>query len=122
MILLFGTHYGKDTSELDSGYLIWIVEHYEKADWTLLNACKQELFARLKLDWQPPTDNETLYLRQRISLENLLEKRDKRIALLENLLGIAILSKGNHYLVNVCESRPAMVREIIEGTKLLNEL
>lgn len=55
MIILFGKFYGKDTSELDSGYLIWVIESYDKADWSLIQACKQELFDRLKLDWQPPT-------------------------------------------------------------------
>lgn len=122
MIVLFGSHYGSDTSELDSGYLLWIIEKYESADWTLLNACKSELASRLKLDWHKPTDPET-------ELQEKLDKAAKRIMELESranqltdLLGIAVLSKGNPYLVNLCESNPSMVQDIIEGTKLRNGL
>lgn len=55
MKILFGTtHYMKDTSEVPSGFLVWIIEEYSAADWTLIQACKQELASRLKLDFVPP--------------------------------------------------------------------
>jgi hypothetical protein len=55
MKIFFGQHFGKDVSELDSGYLVWIIESYPGADWLLIDACKKELSSRLKLDWEPPT-------------------------------------------------------------------
>lgn len=59
MKILFGTtNYGRDTSEVDSGYLVWIIEQYDKADWTLVNACKKELSARLNLSWEPKSDEQ----------------------------------------------------------------
>ena len=54
MRIFFGKHSGKDTSELDSGYLLWIIEKYEKANWTLIQECKKELSERLKLEWTYP--------------------------------------------------------------------
>lgn len=61
MKILFGNaHYGKDTSECPSGFLIWIIEEYDKADWSLVNACKKELATRLKLDWVEPDPNNNL--------------------------------------------------------------
>lgn len=55
MKILFGKeHYGKDTSECPTGFLVWIIESYEKAEWLLIQACKSEISARLKLDWTMP--------------------------------------------------------------------
>mgnify|MGYP001562953117 CR=1 FL=1 len=57
MLITFGAKYlGKDTSECPSGFLIWIVESMDSANWSLIQASKQELSARLKLDWEPPPD------------------------------------------------------------------
>ena len=55
-MLIFFTkkHYGKDTSEVPSSLRIWIIESYDKADWTLIQECKKELSERLKLDFVPP--------------------------------------------------------------------
>ena len=64
MKIFFGSHYGKDISELESGYLIWIIEKYEAADWLLINECKKELSARLKLDWKEPEPHEYELMRE----------------------------------------------------------
>lgn len=69
MIIFFTKdHYGKDTSELPSSLLVWIIEH--KDDWALVQECKKELSERLKLDWQPVDTNlkkENEYLKSKIT-------------------------------------------------------
>lgn len=75
-MLIFFTkdHYGKDTSELPSSLLVWIIEH--KEDWVLVEACKKELSERLKLDWQPVDINlkkQNEYLKSKITfLEKIM--------------------------------------------------
>lgn len=55
MKILFGVkYYGKDVNEVPSGFLIWIIEEYADADWSLIQACKKELATRLKLEWTSP--------------------------------------------------------------------
>lgn len=56
MTILFGKHTGKRIDELESSYLLWLIEFCESADWTLITACKSELSSRLELDWSPPPD------------------------------------------------------------------
>lgn len=51
MKILFGTKFfGQDTSEVPSGFLVWIIEEYENCDYTLRKACQSELAHRLKID------------------------------------------------------------------------
>lgn len=65
----------KDISEVPSSFLIWIIEEYAKADWALINACKQELAARLKLDWTPkPSPHIDLVIEMR-----RLKKENERL-------------------------------------------
>lgn len=54
MKILFGTKYfKKDTSEVPSSFLIWVIEEYEGADTVIVMACKEELVERLKLNLNP---------------------------------------------------------------------
>ncbi|MFI5404873.1 MAG: hypothetical protein ACHQ1D_00020 [Nitrososphaerales archaeon] len=53
--ILFGKKYfNHDITTVPSGFLIWCIEEYEAADWLLINECKKELSARLKLEWIEP--------------------------------------------------------------------
>lgn len=89
MILLFGSHYGKDTSELDSGYLIWIIEKYDGADWVLIEECKKELSERLKLSFEPQSEQHRTIIQASDALCHLNKQLLSRIDLLEKCLIMA---------------------------------
>lgn len=74
MKVLFGSkHYGKDISEVPSGFLVWCIEEYANADWLLIQECKKELSYRLKLEWtyppKPLTQKEILDMFKRDILD-----------------------------------------------------
>ncbi len=91
MLISFGQKYfGQDTSAVPSQFLLWIIESYDQADWSLIQACKQELSARMKLDWEPPKP-EVVELRK--SLRVALEKCDH----FENVIMLSTFCRGNPY-------------------------
>src|SRR3990167_1071026 len=102
MKILFGKHFGKDICELDSGYLIWIIESYDGADHTLIQACKAELSARLKLDWQPEDP-------QLPKLQSEIKSLSDKIDLLERLLLVSIICKGNRIEIDGYLANPEMM-------------
>ncbi len=92
MKILFGTeHFGKDTSECPSGFLIWIIEKYLDADWLLINACKTELSSRLKIDWTLPTKKDVILSEQLEAEKKKVRALNSQIDLLEKCL---IMSTG----------------------------
>lgn len=118
MKILFGTtHYGKDTSECPSGFLIWIIEEYEKADWLLLRACKEELSARLKLDWSPKPDFvldlETALKMSTNQVDKLLKERDH----LFDVVMMSIQCRGNYYTVEGYLNNPGYMYTIMRQIK-----
>lgn len=91
MKILFGKYYGKELSELDSAYLLWIIEHYENSDWRLINECKRELSSRLKLEWiQEDGVSE---------IKNKLSKLNSKLQHLELIISRTDLHKGNPYII-----------------------
>lgn len=121
MILLFGTHYGLDTSELDSGYLIWVIEKYEKADWSLIQACKQELFARLKLDWTPPIPEEDALKIKVKSQEKTIKSQSDKIDLLEKCLIMATCFKANRVTIDGYLQNPKLLNQNINLIRSIQE-
>lgn len=114
MIILFGQKYiGKDTSEVPSGFLIWIIESFEQADWVLINACKHELSARLKLDWQPPSP-------QLAPLRAELARIEQLNAHLLNVIGFAHICKGNLYIIEKYLNNPQLLESDLQSIQSLN--
>ncbi len=113
MKILFGSNYGKDTSELESGYLVWIIEKYDKADWQLINACKSELSARLKLDWTPKSnelrDLETALKLSTKQVDTLLKQNDH----LFKVIALSTICKGNEHILQSYLDNPNYADEII---------
>ena len=119
MQIFFGKHSGKHIEELDSGYLLWIIEFYEKADWLLINACKAELSSRLKLDWTPPDTEENKIKKLNI----LLTRAQSRIVQLESLLAMAIICRGNKYIIHTYECNQSLLESdllLIQEIQLTN--
>src|SRR3990167_1326358 len=115
MLILFGQKYlGKDTSEVPSGFLIWIIESFEQADWNIINAAKQELSARIKLDWKPPTDEEEIMRKEIIRLTN-------RTHQLESLLAMSTICKGNQIILDAYTHNPTLLEQDIKIIQSLNQ-
>ena len=116
MKILFGTKFfGQDTIEVPSGFLVWIIEEYDKADWTLVQACKKELAARLKIDWSE--------IRVEISEVKKISKRLKqaedKIELLEKILLMSIFNKGNRIAIDGYLCNPSLLNQHINFIKEL---
>ena len=112
MSFILCKHSGKHIEELDSSYLLFIIES-DFAEWSLINACKQELSARLKLDWQPPTDEEKIMRQELIRLID-------RIHQLESLLVMATICKGNQIILDGYAHNPALLQQDIKILQSLN--
>lgn len=115
MKILFGEkYYGKDTSEVPSGFLIWIIEEFESADWLLINAAKQELAARLKIDWTPKSDEqrdlETALSLSTKQVEKLLKERDH----LFDVVMMSIQCRGNYYTVESYLNNPGYMYSVMK--------
>lgn len=110
MKILFGQkYYGKDTSEVPSGFLVWIIEEFQRADWSLINACKQELACRMKLDWEPPTQQEDLLQKEVDQLRKKLEAATREQEFLLDTVMMSIQCKGNRYILEgYLNNRPYM--------------
>lgn len=114
MKLLFGQkYYGKDTSEVPSGFLVWIIEEYDKAEWSLINACKTELSARMKLDWTPPTDKDRTIQRLTTELDTL---RATNTILLDTVY-MASIYRGNPYMIESFLASPKLMYDTIRNIK-----
>ena len=121
MKILFGEkYYGKDTSEVPSGFLVWLIEEYDKADWTLIDAAKQELAARLKIDWSPKSDHqqdlETALALSTKQVEKLLKERDH----LFDVVMMSIQCRGNYYTVEGYLNDPKYMYSIMKMIKDVN--
>lgn len=93
-MLIFFTkdHYGKDTSELPSSLLVWIIEH--KEDWLLVNECKKVLSDRLKLDWQPSSNDEINKLKAE---NNQLSNKVDMMAKFLHIFGVEYIDTDKYY-------------------------
>ena len=111
--IFFGKHIGKKLSELDSGYLIWVIEHYDKADWLLINECKKELSERLKLDWEMPTYKEK-------ELRDQVAALSETVTTLENALFLSMFQKGNPLQIEQNLRDPLYAKEIISLIRQVN--
>lgn len=117
MRIFFGKHYGKDTSEVDSGYLLFIIEKLESADYSLIQSCKAELFSRLKLDWQPPTP-ETQQIE---TLKAKLQKSQAEVAFLFDVIGMSTICKGNPYIIDGYLHNRKYMYEVFKQIKEANQ-
>lgn len=106
--LLFGKHIGKPITEVPSGYLVWIVEDYDGADWLLIDACKAELSARLKLDWSPPDP-----------LQHQLDRLTTDHQFLADLLFMSQICKGNPIILESYIHNPALLYEELKLLRLV---
>lgn len=114
MRILFGEkYYGKSIEEVPSGFLVWIIEEFEQADWLLIQAAKKELAARLKLDWSPKTDEQH-------DLETALKKSTKQVERLtkenEHLLDVVMMSvqcQGNYCTVESYLNNPGYMYSVM---------
>jgi hypothetical protein len=121
MLILFGSNYGKDTSELESSYLVWIIEKYDGAEWTLIQACKQELSARLKIDWLPKSD-EQRYLETALSLSTKqVTKLLAQIDLLEKCLIMASCFGASRISVDGYLQNQKLLEQNLQLIKNANE-
>lgn len=95
-MLIFFTkdHYGKDTKELPSSLLVWIIEH--KEDWVLIQECKKELSERLKLDWQPQTDKDAEVKKLKVK-NSKLEKKIDMMAKFLHIFGVEYIDTDKYY-------------------------
>lgn len=118
MKILFGKHYGKDVSELESSYLLFVIES-DFADWTLTQACKKELSARLKLDWTPKSDEqrdlEAALKQSTKQVDKLMKEKD----FLFDVLMMSVQCGGNYYTIEGYLNNPgymyARIRQIKEA-------
>ncbi len=111
MTILFGVKYfGKDTSVVPSKFLVFIIEEYEQADWSLIQACKQELSARLKLDWEPPKPEV-------VELRRALTKAETEIEHLRLTLIMSTICKGNQIIVQQYLNSPEYLKEHLKIIK-----
>jgi hypothetical protein len=113
MKLLFGKHIGKSITEVDSSYLVFIIES-EWADWTLVNAAKQELSSRLKIDWQPPAP-------QLAPLRAELARIEEVNVHLLNVIGFVHICKGNHYVIEKYMNNPKLLESDLQSIASLYE-
>ena len=113
MQIFFGKHTGKHIEELDSSYLLFLIES-DFAEWSLINACKQELSARIKLDWKPPTDEEEIMRKEIIRLTN-------RTHQLESLLAMSTICKGNQIILDGYTHNPTLLEQDIKIIQSLNQ-
>lgn len=118
MKILFGEkYYGKDTSEVPSGFLVWIIEEFEQADWSLIQACKQELAGRLKLDWSPKSheqqDLETALKLSTKQVDKLLKEKD----FLFDVVMMSIQCRGNYYTVEGYLNNPGYMYTVMRMIK-----
>lgn len=121
MKILFGNkYYGQDTSEVPSSFLIWVIEEYERAEWLLTSACKEELSARLKLDWSALNEREQDLIAQAAMSNSLNTKLLKRVDQLEKLLCMSISCKGNPYTLEMYLQNPELLEQNIKLIKQLN--
>lgn len=112
MIILFGSHYGSDTSELESGYLLWIIEKFDAADYTLVQACKDELSSRLKIEWvKPVIENEDTLRKQ---IKTLKQQNDH----LFKVIALSTMCKGNELILEQYLKDPGYADEIISLMRL----
>ena len=111
--IFFGKFSGKSISELPSNYLVWIIEYYSDADWTLIRECKQELSYRLSLDWKEP-EPEIPKLKKQISVLSA------RIHLIESLLTMSEICKGNSIILQGYEMNQVMLEMDLQLIKEIN--
>ena len=110
MKILFGKeHYGKNVSEVPSGFLVWIIEQYDKADWSLVDACKAELLGRLKVSWEPPTPPEITLRRQVSKLEKIVLEQKAQLDILEKCIIMATVFKANRIAVDGYLGNPKLL-------------
>lgn len=112
MKIFFGKHIGKDIEELESSYLIWVIES-DFAEWTLVDACKKELSARLKIDWQPPSP-------QLAPLRAELSRIEQLNAHLINVIGFAHICKGNPYIIEKYLNNLQLLESDLQSIQSLN--
>ena len=109
--ILFGKKYfNHEITTVPSGFLVWCIESYDNADWMLINECKKELSARLKLDWTEP-EPEVPILRRK------LKAAESRIEHLENVIVISTMCGGNWMRVEAMINSPELVNEFLNLNK-----
>ena len=112
MQIFFGKHTGKHIEELDSGYLLFLIES-DFADWSLIQAAKLELSSRLKLDWEQP-EPEIPKLQKQIS------KLKYDLYVMESLLTMSTYCKGNPIRLEGYMMNPTMLEMDLEVVKEIN--
>ena len=123
MKIYFSQKYlGKDTSELDSSYLVWILEQYQGCDVPLREACQKELSERLSLDFSPKSSEQMdveLALKMSIKqCEKLIKERDD----LQNLIVMSYFVKGNRTILQMYANNPTLMNQDLKLIKEANEL
>lgn len=113
MKIFVGKYAGRNIEDLPSQYLVWILEEFEGCEHTMREACKKELSARLKLDFDSPNEEQLFEAQQAIN------KLKSEIDHLRNVLVLSQLCKGNRYLVEGFESNPELAQSEL---KLINHL
>lgn len=101
---------GKDTAELPSGYLVWILESYTDCDFNLREACKLELSERLSIDFTPahPMDSDRI-----AQLQKELNSSETERAHFRDLICMAIICKGNPLIIEMyANNKPLMMQNL----------
>lgn len=115
MLITFGKKYfGKDTVELPSHHLLWILESYEECDLHLRTACQKELGHRLSLNFDSDTEKK-LY-----ETHNKLARFQKRIDHLEALLAMSTTLGANRFILEGYDLNPELLRQDLNIINQLN--
>lgn len=116
MIIYWGKYAGRDIQEIPSGYLVWLLEEYEKCDYLLREACKKELSHRLSLSFDfHPTDQQKIEILTKNN-KDLVAKCDHY----QRVILMSIISKGNRYTVESYLNSPALIKSDMESMKFCN--
>ena len=107
-------HLGKDTSELDSSYLVWILENYEGCEYLLREACQKELSDRLGLDFTPTHPSDEQRIEQ---LEKDLRSSESQRDNLEDLLVMSVSCKWNWMILGMYRNNRTLLLDQVNIMK-----
>jgi len=115
MKIYFGKYPGLDTSEIPSGYLVWIMEEYDKCDLPLREACKKELSHRLSLDFSSHIERD-LYAHMKE-----VQRLHNRVAHLESLLCMCSFWGIRRYIIEKYINNPQLLNSDIKLISQANQ-